>query len=216
MPAEQANRPEDSTMEITPEIQAAIDAAVESATTGLKAKNDQLLAEKKKLQKAADITPEMLADVEADRDRLQTDLATIQKDHKKLKADFEGAQNALKSESGFTQKMLIENGLSSELMKNGITNPVHLKAAQAMLRDGVQVVIDGENRTAKVGEKSLSDHVKEWAASDEGKHFVAAPGNSGGGATGGNGGGAANVKGKVDGTEAERAAYFAEKYPDLK
>lgn len=178
-------------MDITPEIQAAIDAAVDSATTGLKTKNDQLLAEKKKLQKAADITPEMLADVEAERDKLQADLSAAQKLAKESTKALETAQNSLKSESGFTQKMLIENGLVSELTKNGITNPVHLKAAQAMLKEGVQVVIDGETRTAKVGDKSLSDHVKEWAASDEGKHFVAAPGNSGGGATGGNGGGAA-------------------------
>jgi hypothetical protein len=84
-----------------------------------------------------------------------------------------------------------------------------------MLKENVQIVVEGDARIAKIGDKALSDFVKEWAAGDEGKHFVQAPANSGGGATGGNGGGAASIKGKVDGSPVERAAYFAAKYPDL-
>lgn len=63
-----------------------------------------------------------------------------------------------------------------------------LKAAQAMLRSNVQIEIDGDNRVAKFGDKALSEAIKEWAASDEGKHFVSATVNGGGGGTGGTGG----------------------------
>ena len=53
----------------------------------------------------------------------------------------------------------------------------------------VVLTADGENRIAKVGDKPLAEFVKAWAVSDEGKAFVDAPGNSGGGAHGGGSGG---------------------------
>jgi hypothetical protein len=81
-----------------------------------------------------------------------------------------------------------------------------------MLKENVQIVVEGDARVAKIGDKALSDFVKEWAAGDEGKHFVQAPANSGGGATGGNGGGVASNKGRIDGSPEERATYFAAKF----
>lgn len=203
-------------MEITPEIQEAIDAAVEAATTGLKSKNTELLGELKKARKAGEITPEQLAEVEEQRDKLQSDLATAHKELKKANATVEQSTKALQTESAFTQNLLIENGLTAELTKNQITNPALLKAAIALHKSNIKVEADGDNRVAKYGDKAMADAIKEWAASDDGKHFVTAPSNNGGGATGGNGGRATNVTGKVDGTPDERAAYFANKYPDLK
>ena len=44
-------------MDITPELQAAIDAAVETATSGLKTKNQELLDKNKKLMKGQEIDP---------------------------------------------------------------------------------------------------------------------------------------------------------------
>lgn len=175
----------------TPEAKAALAtataAAVEEATSGLKAKNTELLAELKKARKSAEITPEQLSEVEAERDKLQGDLQAANKATKDAVKVSDAATKALEQETGFTQKLLIDNGLVGELTKNGVTNAAHLKAAQAMLRAGVQIVVDGESRVAKFGDKALSDYVKEWAGSDEGKHFVAAPANSGGGAQGGGG-----------------------------
>jgi hypothetical protein len=51
-------------------------------------------------------------------------------------------------------------------------------------------VTEGEERKALIGDKPLPDYIKEWAGSDVGKKFVAAPANSGGGAGGGGGTGA--------------------------
>ena len=51
------------------------------------------------------------------------------------------------------------------------------------------VVADGDTRKAMIGDKAVADAIKEWAGSDAGKKFVAAPNNSGGGATGGTTGG---------------------------
>ena len=92
-------------------------------------------------------------------------------------------------------------------------NPAHLKATQAMLRGQVQIVADGDKRIAKVGDKALKDFVKEWAAGDEGKHFVQAPGNAGGGASGGSGGAAGKTMARAafDALgQGERAAFISE------
>ncbi|MFA5387280.1 MAG: hypothetical protein WC322_02685 [Candidatus Paceibacterota bacterium] len=174
-------------MDITPEIQEAIDAAVEAATTGLKSKNTELLGELKKARKAGEITPEQLESVEAERDKLQADLSKIQKDYKKATTDLETANKSLESESGFTKNLLVENGLIAELIKNDVNNPALQKAAIALLKGNVKVEVDGDTRVAKYGDKPMADAIKEWASSDEGKNFVTAPANSGGGAQGGAG-----------------------------
>ena len=169
----------------TPEEKAALAAAIDEAVQGLKTKNAELIDKNKKLQKGQEIDPQTVVDLENQLDAMKGELTTAQKAAKEAVKTADTATKALQAESGFTQKLLVDNGLVSELTKHGVTNPVHLKAAQAMLRSGVQIVVDGENRTAKFGDKPLADYVKEWATGDEGKFFVAAPSNSGGGAQGG-------------------------------
>ena len=174
-------------MEITPEIQAAIDAAVDLATGGLKTKNQELLDKNKKLMKGQEIDPQTVVDLEAQVDKLQAELVTSQKSAKETGKSLETLQTQLKAETGFTQKLLIDNGLTDELVKNGVA-PQFLAATKAMFSSQAQIVAEGDTRVAKIGEKSVSDFVKEWAASDDGKHFVKAPENSGGGSQGsGNG-----------------------------
>jgi len=56
-----------------------------------------------------------------------------------------------------------------------------------MFAGQAQIIADGDTRVAKIGDKSVSDFVKDWAASDDGKHFVSAPANGGGGSQGGRG-----------------------------
>ena len=111
------------------------------------------------------------------------------------------------------RKLLVENGLREALASAGVTNAVHQKAAMAMLASGVEVVADGDARAAKFGDKALADYVKEWAAGEEGKHFVAAPVNGGGGAPGGSGGGSGKTvtNDQFNSMNAkERAAFMAD------
>ena len=175
---------------MTPEeIQTKIDEAVEAATAGLKTKNAELLGEVKKLKKGATVDPAEVEKLENTIEELKTQLSATDKAAKKAAKDFDAAQKALQAESGFTEKLLKQNGLAAELAKNGVTNPALLEAAQALLGSQVQIVVEGENRLAKMGDKALADAVKEWAGSDKGKHFVTAAGNTGGGAAGGSGSG---------------------------
>jgi hypothetical protein len=184
-----------------------LNAKIEEAVSGLKTKNTELLGELKKARKAGEITPEQLAAVEAERDKALNDAAEAKKAATKAAKDLDTITKKLESESKFTQNLLVDNGLVAELTKAGVTNPHHLKAAQAMLRAGVQIETEGENRVAKSGGKNLADFVKEWAGSDEGKHFVSATNNSGGGAGGGKGG----VAGKTMQRSAFESATPAEK-----
>lgn len=215
MPAQSANRPEDKEMSdidlSSPEVKAAIKAAVDEATDGLIKKRDELLGEVKQLRKGQEIKPEQLEAIEAERDQIQDALKQAQKDLKKAQDAAKAATEGLETEQNFTKSLLVDNGLTAALTEAGVTNPALLKAAVALHKGSVTIEADGDKRVAKVGDKTLADHLKEWAGSDEGKHFVAAQNNSGGGASGGQGGGAAEVKGKIDGTPAERTAYFAQK-----
>lgn len=170
------------------EMQAKIDEAVESAVSGLKTKNAELIGKLNKLRKQGDIDPEQVAEIEAARDKALTDLAKATKDLKAANANAEKIQKALQSETAFTQKLLVDNGLTAALTANNVTMPAMLKAAVAMLRPGVQLEIDGENRVPKFGDKPLDEAIKSWADSEEGKFFRSAAANHGGGANGGGGG----------------------------
>lgn len=154
------------------ELQASVDATTR--------KNAELLGELKKARKQAEITPEQLAEVEKERDEARAELAEA----KKLVKQVETLTKELQDERGFTAKMLVDDGLTKALTQAGVTNPVRLKAATAMLRGTVEL----KDRQATVSGKELAEYVKEWANGDEGKHFVEAALNSGGGAPGGAGG----------------------------
>jgi len=185
-----------------PEVAAAIKAAVTEATEGLSTKNAELLKELKEAKKGKQVNPEDLEKLESQIETLQGDLSKAQSELKTAQKTAKEATEKLGSESAFTQKLLVENGLSAELLKANVTNPVHLKAVQAMLSGQVKIVAEGDIRKAVVGDKELSVFVKEWAAGDEGKHFVTAPNNSGGNSQGSNG---SQVKGKT----MQRSAFDA-------
>lgn len=194
-----------------PSVKEAIKAAVDEATAGLLKKRDELLGEVKKLRKNSEIDPEDYQRLKDENEELQGKVTEANKAVKKASEDAQKALKQAEAEGSAVRQLLVENGLNEALTKAGV-KPEYLKAAKAMFAKDVQVVQDGETRVAKVGDKALTEFVTSWAQSDEGKHFVSAPANSGGGAGGGKGGQGTQVKGKVDGTVEERAAYFKEKY----
>jgi hypothetical protein len=167
-----------------PEVQAAITAAVEKATAPLIAKRDELLGEVKKLRKGRDIDPADVEKLESQIDELRSQLNDANRAAKQAGKQAEEATKKLADAEGFTQKLLVDNGLSEALAKAGVTNPVHIKAAKAMLASQVQIADDNGAKVARMGDKALADAIAEWAGSDEGKHFVAPVTTSGDGAHG--------------------------------
>jgi hypothetical protein len=173
-----------------PDTKAAFDEAIEKATAPLVAKNRELLTEVKKAKKGAEVDPAELDRVEAELEKAQAQLA---EQSKQLKAATTTADKLAKdyaAEQANTARLLINDGLTQALTAAGVTDAKLIKAAAAMIRDEFKpaVTIDGESRVAVIGDKPLAQFVKDWAIGDDGKSFVAAPVNSGGGAAGGKGG----------------------------
>jgi hypothetical protein len=195
-----------------PEIKAAIAAAVEDASNELnelKKHNLRLLADLKKASKGKEIDPEDFNRLKEENEALADKLAETQKAVKSAQSDNEKLKKSFEAESGFTQKLLVDNGLTDALVKNGIA-PQFLSAVKAMFAGQTQVVIDGDNRAARIGDKAIVDFVSDWSKTEEGKHFVAAPANSGGGSNGGRGhAGAADLSG-LKPTERINAARAAQ------
>ena len=177
----------------SPEAQEAIKKAAEEATSGLISKRDELLAEVKKLRKNQEIKPEQLDELENQVEVYKTKWADAEKLAKATAVEAEKVKKLYEAESGYTNNLLVENGLNEALVKEGIAKQF-LPAVKSMLKGQVTVKIEGNERKAVIGEKALSEFVSEWSKSEEGKHFIAAPANSGGGS---NGGGDAKGAGKT-------------------
>lgn len=199
-----------------PEIKEAIENAVDQVKTEFSLQVKELHKENAKWRRLAQgkdaVDTDTLEKLEQERDSYKEQLSKYEKDLKKANESVLNIQKQLESESSFTQKLLVENGLTDALTKVGVTNPAFLKAVKSTLASQVQLVAEGDTRIAKVGDKPLADFVTEWAKSEEGKYFVSAPANSGGGSGGGSTGGSGQTKGKIDGSLKERAEYFGSKF----
>lgn len=172
------------------ELQAKVAELTESQEA-LTATNNGLKADLKKakaeLQKGQTIDPSEFNSLQSENEAIKTKLATFEKDIKKITGERDTALKTLETESQVTVNMQRERDLTEALSAIGVTNAINLKAAKAMLAAQVQVVTEGDKRITKVGDKALSDHLKEWGATDEGKHFISAPNNTGGGSQGSSG-----------------------------
>lgn len=172
-----------------------------AAIEALKSKNAEILGEKKAAATKAAELEGRLEKIEKDakdaKDQAEADLAKKAGDWDKREAQLKAAHQAeldkVKAEKATLEqardKLVIDNALSAQLDEAGVA-PHFKSAVLAMIKVGnkAAVEIDGEgNFAGKIGDKPVADFVKAWAASDEGKVFIA-NGNTGGGANGGKGG----------------------------
>jgi len=169
-----------------PEVQDAIKAAVEEATSGLIKKRDELLKEVKEARKKAEISPDDYAKIRDEYDALSEKFNEAQKALKAKDSEIEKLKKSYESESKAVQSLLVDNGINDALTNARIL-PEFSKAVKAMFKDQATIKIDGDTRSALIGDKSIKDFISEWAGSDEGKHFTEARLNAGGGAKGGSG-----------------------------
>ncbi|HEX4918054.1 MAG TPA: hypothetical protein VFV43_09180 [Limnobacter sp.] len=145
----------------------------------------------------------------AEYEQLKSDLeetkSALSKAEKTYKAEIEKLTKNLGEKDGALQKYLIDGGLTDALAKAGVA-PQFMDAAKALLRQQAAIKADDSGLQAVLGDKPMMDAIKEWAASDTGKHFVAAPRNSGGGAAGSQNGG--TQKPFKDMTSEERTTLY--------
>lgn len=195
-----------------PEVKALIEEVTAAATEALSAKNRELLGEVKALKakaKGADIDPAEHAALQQKVEELTDELGKVQKTSK---TEVEKLTRALAEKDGALTQHLIDAGLTDALAKAGVA-PHYLNAAKAMFKGQAALKAENGQYQALIGEKPIADAIKAWAQTDEGKHFVSAPANTGGGASGGQGGGG-NKTGDIGGDKSARLAAIKALAPE--
>jgi hypothetical protein len=104
------------------------------------------------------------------------------KDNDKLVVE----RDRLKARVENTEKRSV---LDAALDEAKVTDPAYRKAARALLLADMVVHYDGDNievlaKDPDMGDIPVAEHVKSWAATDEGKAFIGARDSAGGGANG--------------------------------
>lgn len=194
-----------------PEVKALIEEVTAAATEALSAKNRELLGEVKALKakaKGADIDPAEHAALQQKVDELTDELG---KATKASKSEVEKLTKALAEKDGALTQHLIDAGLTDALAKAGVA-PHYLNAAKAMFKGQAALKADNGAYQALIGDKPIAEAIKAWAQTDEGKHFVSAPANSGGGANGG--GGSGTKTGDIGGDKNARLAAIKALAPE--
>lgn len=182
-------------------VEAEIEADKEAEVAGLKKKNNELIA---KAKAARDGDGGKVAELQDKIDELSEQIAAAKRDGDKAVKALTKERDELKTladgEKTAVTKLLLDNGLTEALTKAGVKKEL-LPAARAYLKEqGVlSIKSEGDVRKAvaklakdgKEAEVSLDDYVVHFATTDEGKAFIPAGSNSGGGAggSGGSGGG---------------------------
>lgn len=177
-------------------------------------------------------TPEEIQELLAAQAQAEREKLTKAGEWDKLKAqmleqqakEIEARESKLKAKDAAIERYLVDAQATAAIAAAKGVAPLllpHVKAAVRVIEeDGefkVRVVDDkGNPRVNGKGEfLAVADLVGEMRASEVFGRAFEADGTTGGGAQQSRAGGN-SIKGKVDGTEAERTAYFASKYPDLK
>lgn len=188
-----------------PEVQALID----EITSPLIAKRDELLKEVKTFKhkaRGADIDPEEFSRIQSERDELESKYKTTET---KLKLETEKFTKLVGEKDAALSSHLIDAEMANAIAKSGIANH-YGNAVKAMFKNQAQVVQKDGQYVVMAGEKSLAETISAWAAGDEGKHFVSATMNTGGGAAGNKSAlGNAGLK-RSDMTPTQMREYIAE------
>jgi vacuolar-type H+-ATPase subunit I/STV1 len=202
------------------EGKAAIAKAVEEATSGLKTKNDELLGTIKKEKETKKSLEERLDEIEKAKKEAEEEAALKSGDIEKIREslqqkhskEVEELTNKLSDRDTRLQKLLIDNGLTDALTKAGVHKD-YMDATKALIKANNKAEIteiDGET-IAQIDGKPLTEFVSQWSQGDQGKPFIAAAENGGGGANGTNSGGKANTaKKKADMSVKEKTEYIRE------
>ena len=203
-------------LELSDEVKSQLIEAANKRASGLVTKNEELLGKLNKNKDAA-------GDKDAELEKLRQLAANVEQEREEAKGNYSKAlelkeeqfnkqletlQSQLTEKDSALTSLLIDDGLSRAL--DGVNINPSLKAgAEAMLKTQA-VLSDGK---AMIGDKSLSDAVKDWADSDVGKNYCLAPNNSGGNANGGSNNTSTNYQGKKfsEMSIKEKTAYLASK-----
>ena len=128
--------------------------------------------------------------MQVELDESEASLAAANKALKTATTESDKNKTAFENEAKASFNSLVRGSLTKELAAVNIPAKALDRIVNSFINDEKNKIIvtdeDG-SRVAKVGDKSLSDFIKDWATGDEGKTLISAKSNNGGGAPGGEG-----------------------------
>lgn len=166
------------------EMKAAIEAVkneLKGEIDALKTKNSDLIKEKKAAKDEADEAKRLADEAEDAKSLASNDLEkikdTLTKQHQKALDKLSGERDdAMKQ----LRTLTVENAIQSTLTSANVL-PHMIKPLSAMFKANDIKIEDG---VAKIDGVAITDHITEYLGGDDGKHYIAAPANSGAGAPG--------------------------------
>ncbi len=159
-------------------------ALIEEVTASLASKNKELLGELRSAKakaKGSDIDPEDYARLQSEVEDLS---ARLQNSEKLSKTELAKLSKSLSEKDSALSGLLVDSGITDALAKAGVA-PHYVNPLKAMFKTQAQLLNENGAYKAVIGDKALGEAISGYLGGDEGKHFVAAPANSGGGAAGG-------------------------------
>lgn len=168
---------------------AIVEGLVSEATSRLKLKNEELIGELRKAREGK-VDPALVERLERQLEKVQTDLEAATKAKNTAENNLKKANETVETVTKKANDLTASTALTKAMAEHKIADPFH-DAVVAMF--GAKAVVKTENgvESVLIGDKTVSDALKDFAASDVGKHYVAAPANGGGGSNGGGANGAA-------------------------
>lgn len=202
-------------------IKAAATAAAEEATKGLKSKNEELLGKLKKEKEDRDELQKKIDEAEEAKAKAEEEAVLKSGDIEKITKQMEEKYNKLLDEKD-TVLSETQTRLNKEVIDKGLTDALTQAGVAPQFIEDLRIAIKAKHKGevtadgATLDGKPITDYVSEWSQSDQGKHYLSAPENGGGGAQGANGGGkASTVKADLTGDRSARVAALKQKFPDL-
>jgi len=198
-----------------PEVKAVIDAEAKKLADeiagGLKVKNTELMDEVKAVKaKLASVDLEEYQTLKAkEKEKSFEGVKDAKELRERLEAEWAPKLTEAEKRAEAAEKHLKQYKIDSELtqaLAGANVHPELLEAAKNLILGKRQVDITDSG--AVVDGLTAKAFIEKWTATD-GKAFMAAPANNGGGAKGGNGGGASGKK-PSQMTPAEKAAFISE------
>lgn len=165
---------------------AVIIAAKQKDEAGLKNKAEELIGKNKELKSGAQGSASELERLRLVEEQFNIQEQESQKNYEEAsrirderhKTELEKALQKAEKYQGLFSTKVIDDELRSKINEASITNPAFKEVVFKYLRDGISLNDEG---VGMAGEKTISELVSEYAASEEGQNFVTVTPSSGGG-----------------------------------
>jgi len=171
------------------EIETLVKKGIEEATAGILKNKNELLEEKKNMQKKLTETVEELEKLRKTGGGTQEDDKKIEEIKKVIENQFKPQIEKLEKELGVYKEKLETSMVSENILKTfdkiNITDPIYREDLLEIFKSKAKVI----NDMVTIEEKPIDTYLQEWSSTDRGKRYIADPGNIGGGSDKANPGG---------------------------